>query len=342
MKTVHVVVPAGIDDPQRPSGGNVYDRRLCHELPTWGWTVHEIPVAGAWPAPTRADLDAFDAVLAELPDDAIVLVDGLIASGAERLVEAARRLRVVVLVHMPDATDRIEGAVLRAAACVVTTSTWSWSRLLERHHLPRDRVWAAAPGVDPVPPAAGSQAGMQLLAVGPVTPAKGHDVLINAFAELAEFDWHCIVAGSLDLDPDFVASVRRRADRAGIADRLEFAGPLTRDALGEVRSRTDLLISASRREAYGMVVTEALAAGIPVIATHVGGLPEAVGQASDGTIPGLVIPADNAGQLAASLRQWLTDAALRSQWRASATLRRQELTSWSETARIVSDVLTAI
>ena len=44
---VHVVVPAGIDDPLRPSGGNVYDRRLCEELPAWGWTVHEHSVPGA-------------------------------------------------------------------------------------------------------------------------------------------------------------------------------------------------------------------------------------------------------------------------------------------------------
>ena len=44
---VHFVVPDSIDDPVRPSGGNVYDRRLSDELPGCGWTVHEHPVPGS-------------------------------------------------------------------------------------------------------------------------------------------------------------------------------------------------------------------------------------------------------------------------------------------------------
>ncbi len=49
MSTVHVVVPEGIDDPARPSGGNTYDRRVCRGLAGLGWVVHEHAVPGAWP-----------------------------------------------------------------------------------------------------------------------------------------------------------------------------------------------------------------------------------------------------------------------------------------------------
>ena len=49
MRTVHVVVPDGIDDPARPSGGNVYDRQACRALAATGWTVHEHAVPGGWP-----------------------------------------------------------------------------------------------------------------------------------------------------------------------------------------------------------------------------------------------------------------------------------------------------
>ena len=46
MNEVHVIVPEGIDDPGRPSGGNVYDRRVCDGLASLGWTVHEHSVPG--------------------------------------------------------------------------------------------------------------------------------------------------------------------------------------------------------------------------------------------------------------------------------------------------------
>ena len=48
MSTVHVVVPDGIDDPDRPSGGNAYDRRICRGLEALGWSVHEHAVPGSW------------------------------------------------------------------------------------------------------------------------------------------------------------------------------------------------------------------------------------------------------------------------------------------------------
>jgi hypothetical protein len=117
VTAVHVVVPEGIDDPVRPSGGNVYDRRICRELVAAGWTVHEHPVQG------RA---ALAATLARLPDGATVLLDGLVASGEpEVLAPHAGRLRQVVLVHMPlgqrgaGAVRARERDVLRAADAII-------------------------------------------------------------------------------------------------------------------------------------------------------------------------------------------------------------------------------
>lgn len=339
---VHFVVPDGIDDPQRPSGGNVYDRRLAEELRRYGWTVHDHPVSGRWPTPDAADRDRFDALLDGLPDDALVLVDGLIASAAESLVTTAGRLRIVVLLHMPEATEDIEVDVLGAAAGVITTSQWSRTRVISRNGLPTERVWTAVPGVDPAPPAAGSPSGRNLLTVGPIVPAKGHDVLVAALAQCADLDWSCTLAGAVDLDRDFVTSLRGGAMRAGIGDRLVFAGPLPSPALDELRSHSDLMISTSRREAYGMAVAEGLAAGLPVIATDVGGHREAVGQAADGTLPGMLVPIDDADALAAALRAFLTDPDLRAGWRRSARVRSRDLPGWPDAAHTVAAVLQEI
>ena len=102
MTAVHVVVPDGIDDPARPSGGNTYDRRVCRGLAAIGWSVHEHAVPGSWPRPDAASFAALAGVVERIPDGAVVLLDGLVASTApEVLVPQARRLRLVVLVHMP-------------------------------------------------------------------------------------------------------------------------------------------------------------------------------------------------------------------------------------------------
>ena len=151
MTTVHVVVPDGIDDPARPSGGNTYDRRVCDGLTSLGWSVHEHAVAGSWPRPDAASLAALDGVVQRIPDDAVVLLDGLIASTApEVLVPQARRLRLVVLVHMSLGRRRRRGERTRRSEAgrraVVTTSAWTRRRLLELYALPADRVHVAEPG----------------------------------------------------------------------------------------------------------------------------------------------------------------------------------------------------
>ncbi|MGL5863690.1 MAG: glycosyltransferase family 1 protein, partial [Phycicoccus sp.] len=98
MSTVHVVVPAGVDDPQRPSGGNTYDRRLCDGLSAQGWAVCERSVPGDWPRPDPADRAAVAEVLREVPSGGTVVLDGLVASTVpEVLVPESGRLRLVVL-----------------------------------------------------------------------------------------------------------------------------------------------------------------------------------------------------------------------------------------------------
>ena len=101
-----------------------------------------------------------------------------------------------------------------------------------------------------------------------------------------------------------------------------------------------MLVLASHAETYGMVVTEALARGLPVIATAVGGLPEALGQTRDGRRPGLLVPPGDSGALAAALRRWLTDAELRQGLRAAARERRSTLSGWDVTSRRIAHVLT--
>jgi glycosyltransferase involved in cell wall biosynthesis len=346
VREAYLVVPDGIDDPARPSGGNTYDLHLCHELASHGWSARAQAVAGFRDTPDATSFATLEATLLQIPDDALVLLDGLIASTApEVLLPQARRLHLVVLVHMPlghrpadaDAAPR-ERAVLEAATATVTTSAWSRRRLIELYGLPTDRVWVAEPGAPIAGPAPGTAAGGALLCVGAVTYEKGHDVLLDALESIAAHSWHCTCVGSLDRDPTFARSLRRRLDPE-LRERVTFTGPRTGAELDRAYACADLLVHASRAETYGLVVTEALARGLPVIAADVGGLPEALGTARDGTLPGALVGPEDTVALGEALGAWLGDAELRGRLRRAALERRESLPRWSDTAAAVAQVM---
>ncbi|MBM7516180.1 glycosyltransferase family 4 protein [Nocardioides nitrophenolicus] len=319
--TVHVVVPDGVDDPRRPSGGNVYDRRLVAGLVALGREVREHRVGAVGLA----------RVLAELPDDAVVLVDGLVASTDDVLVVESHRLRVAVLLHMPG-SGPAEPAVLRAVRAVVTTSAWTGRWVREAAGVPADRVHVARPGVDRGPLATGTAAGANLLCVGPLTTAKGYADLLAALADVRDLDWTCRCVGASDLEPAVADALR------GVG-RVELTGPLSPAELDRLRAVSDLVLAPSHRESYGMALAEGLGRGLPAIATDVGGHPEALGTADDGTLPGILVPVGDPAALGGALRGWLTDAGLRARWRTAAAQRRLRLGTWADTAALVAGVL---
>ena len=79
MTAVHAIVPESIDDPARPSGGNVYDRQVCRGLAALGWTVHEHAMPGDWPLPGAVGHRALARAVHWIPDGAVVLLDGLMS-----------------------------------------------------------------------------------------------------------------------------------------------------------------------------------------------------------------------------------------------------------------------
>ncbi|GAA2608683.1 glycosyltransferase family 4 protein [Paractinoplanes durhamensis] len=337
------VLPGGIDDPAAPSGGNRYDRTILTLLAggVAARDVHEIAVGGSWPAPAGPARTALSRALGDIPDKSDVLIDGLVACGVPDILEPHhRRLRLIVLVHLPlsdetglraDEADRLrakERAALHLASAVIATSETAARQLAEMHDL-RD-VAAAVPGVEPAPPAAPTPDGHRLLCVASVTPRKGQDRLVTALErDLADLTWRCTCVGALVRPVPHTSA------------NIHFTGPKAGADLSSAYADADLFVLPSRAETYGMVVTEALARALPVLATDVGGVSEALGLAPDGTRPGLLIPPDDPVALAGALRRWLTEPELREQLRASARARRETLPIWAGTARRICAVLDA-
>lgn len=327
---VHFVVTA--DD--RPSGGNVYDRQATAGLAALGFDVRAIPLAGTWPQPDDHARDRLAEVLAAVPDGGAVLLDGIVACGVPEIIGAhADRLRTAVLVHLPlaDETglspgtaarlDTAERATLRAADLVIATSPRAAQRLAGHHGLRRVRT--ATPGTEPAALAPGTDGVSRLLCVASLTPRKGHDVLIEALADLP---LACDFVGPAR-DPD---RVRRMIEHH---EGIRWRGPLDGAELAGAYASADLLVQPSLAETYGMAVTEALARGIPVIASAV---PDALG---DG---GLLVPPGDTAALADALHRWSADPDFRYRLRESALRRRDQLPTWESTARQLAAALTSL
>lgn len=338
MTEVYFVVPDTIDDPQRVSGGNRYDQRVRDGLRADGWTVHMLLVTGrgtGWTA--RA--------LAALPEGALALVDGLLGSREpEALVAHRSRLRIVVLAHMvaaPAASgDGMLGdrdlAALRSVRRIVATSAWTRSRLLEQDAAGPHRIVVAHPGADPAPATTASAGGGRLLCVAAIAPHKGQDLLLRALAGFADRDdWTCTLAGSPTVDPDFVAALTAVIDAAGLAGRIRFAGVLDARALAEAYGEADLVVLPSRSESYGMAVAEALAHGVPVLATGVGGIPEAIARED----AAMIVPPEDPWALRVVLQQWWASAARRDALKSAALQAREAGRRWEDTVAVVSSAL---
>jgi glycosyltransferase involved in cell wall biosynthesis len=283
--------------------------------------------------------------LTALPDGAMVLLDALVAAAAPDAITPHRdRLSLAALVHMPFGDESAalrctEGAMLDAMTAVVTTSSWTRQRLLDLYPSTAGRVHVAAPGVDEAPLSPGSEGGTELLCVAAVAPRKGHDLLIRAFATLADRSWNCLCIGSISRDPAFVEHVRELQLTFGLTGRVHLVGPRTGVDLDAAYAAADLLVLPSHGESYGLVVTEALARGIPVLATGANGLPEALGCAPDGSLPGILVPPGDSAALAGGLRSWLGEPDLRRRLRRSAHDRRATLDRWAKPSEIISRVL---
>lgn len=355
---VYFVVPSGVEDERCPSGGNRYDMELLRELGELGVQVHLTPVSGSWPRPHDDDLRELSRRLETMPEGATVLWDGLIACGIPDTVRAASgRLRQVIIVHLPLADEtgldshvarqleQGERHALHLANAVIATSRWTATELTEFYGLPGVRVYVAPPGVHLRPVARGSLAGRaNLLAVGSISQRKGHDTLIEALAGLPrDLPWQLKLVGA-EVDPAHAARLRTMIAEATLEDRISLLGPRSGADLDALYAETDLLVHDPHKEPWGMVISEALACGVPVYASDVGGVPDALGHShfpgnADPERPGRLIPPGDSAAWTAALQEWLCELRLRDRLRTLAEQRQRTLPTWRSTALEVSQAL---
>jgi glycosyltransferase involved in cell wall biosynthesis len=111
-----------------------------------------------------------------------------------------------------------------------------------------------------------------LICISRLAPEKGMDVLIEAFSHIEDKDVELIIAG-WGTEED---NLKRQVERLGLQDRIHFAGNIPHHELPKWLNAGDLFVISSRNEGYPNALVEALACGLPIVASRVGGVPEIV------------------------------------------------------------------
>ncbi len=320
------VVPGRLD---QLTGGYLFDRRVVEGLRARGRAVRVIELS------QKADGAALEA----LANDAKTIVDGLALAGHGRAVLAqARRLRLIGFVHGPLALEiglppaaarraaEVEAGLLTRVRGILCPSSRT-AAAIESYGISRERIAVVPPGTAKPsrPPRPRRGPVRALLCVANLVPRKGHEVLVRALTRIRDLDWSLACVGSFVRDPPTVRAVRRTIAAAGLSERIMLLGECPPSLIGRFYREAHAFVLPSFHEGYGMVYAEAMAHGLPVIATTAGAIPETVPRGA-----GLLVPPGDEAALARALRRLIAEPVLAARYAAESRAVGARLRDWPQ------------
>ncbi|MEO1025161.1 MAG: glycosyltransferase family 4 protein, partial [Pseudomonadota bacterium] len=323
------------------TGGYIYDATVLRLLNETGCATKHLELSASFPEPSPSDMTAAFETLAAVPETQPVLIDGLALGAMDPARVAKLSAPIIALVHHPLGLEtglsaeraayliQNETEVLKHVAHVIVTSNHVAETLVSKFEVGAERISVAQPGFPRVTAARAPASPPLILSVGLLAPRKGHDVLIDALARIADLPWQAKIVGRFQ-DPDFTSTLRTQIAEARLDERIELAGELAPDALQEAYQTASIFALATRYEGYGIVLGEAMTHGLPIVSCRVGAVPETVGKAA------ILVPPDDPQAFADALCTLLKnpDAAARASLAQAA-----HLPTWQDTVHRIAGVI---
>jgi glycosyltransferase involved in cell wall biosynthesis len=228
----------------------------------------------------------------------------------------------------------------RRAAAVVTISEFLAERLVADTGLPAAKVRAIPCGTDdvvPLPAPATPAGDPYVLFVSTLYPYKNADVVIRGLARarpLLDVNLRAVIVGR-DPDGTQLPGLRRLAAELGVADEVDLTGKIGDEARDRLYAGATAVVFPSRAEGFGFAALEAMARGIPVIASNRTSLPEVVGDA------GLLVDPDRPEELATAIVRVVGDPGFRASLIDAGRRRAAEL-SWDRAAQSFIDLFAGV
>lgn len=344
MRAVFAIA-GGLD---APDGGYVYARKVLPLLAK-RLSIEVGPLPGGFPLPGKAALEEACARLAAFDaPGAVLFIDGLAFGALPAAALSALKAPLVALVHHPLGLEeglspsekarllQSEGDALALARSIVVPSSGTANELTRLFRASASKVTVAEPGILRGKRARGAAPGdpLHIVSAGTLTPRKGFGVLVDALNEVRDLSWRATIAGAVDRSPETTALVRAKLAESGLEERVRLAGQLGEAELSALYSSGDVFALASFYEGYGMVFAEAMAHGLPVVASGEGAVRDTVPRAA-----GFVCRSGDAGAFADALRSLLSSLALRRGMADAAWGHGQTLPDWGRTADTIANVL---
>lgn len=334
-------------DMNQRTGGFIYEANVLRTLNDIGCATRHMGLPDSFPNPTPEDMAETLAALRSVPAKMPIILDGLVFGSIvpEGLADVAAP--VIAMVHHPLGLEtglspdraaflqRNEAAALQHAAHVIVPSPHTAAILVRDFGADPAKITIALPGfARPVVVPAPLDPPL-ILSVGLLAARKGHDVLIDALALIQDLPWQVEIIGKAH-DPATATDLRAQIDRFSLSGRVNLLGELSETALGQRYNAASIFALATRYEGYGMVLSEAMQYGLPVVSCAVGAVPDTVGAA------GLLVSADDPVAFGGALRRLLTDPVEMARFGQASRDRAARLATWEDTARIFFDVITQI
>lgn len=334
-------------DLKLKTGGYGYDREVIAGLEALGWLVEPLSLGDGFPAPSQPVKLEAERRLSTLPDDALVVIDGLAFGVLENwAAHEAARLKIIALVHHPLALEtgldpnsqrqlwESERKALSFARHIIVTSPMTARELIANFEVSGQNVTIALPGTKPAAVSACIGEPRHIVSIGTLTPRKAHHVLIEALKQIEDLPWRATIAGSKRFAPENVKMLERQIEALGLGDRVMLVGEC--DDARALLAEADIFALASRYEGYGMVFAEALSQGLPIVACNAGAIPDVVPKEA-----GFLVSVDDTRAFADALRQLLENKALHKRMAEAARHAGERLPRWEKTAQNISKILDA-
>jgi glycosyltransferase involved in cell wall biosynthesis len=271
------------------TGGFIYNKRIVEGLKLKGHEIKLHPLPGDFPYPSVDHRNYCMYITQLIPIGEPIIIDSIVFGIIpEILKELSIKNPIIGLIHLlytvnPNYSihERESLAISEKESCNYTSAMVATSfftqQLLLKLRVNRNIISVILPGVDNYPRKTNyAVTPTKLLCVSNYTTGKGYLTLIKALTLLKDKDWEINCYGNQEFDPEYVRQIKSKIDENGLENRIHIHSAIKDKELSDAYLNADLLVHPSNFETYGMVLTEALAHGLPVVASTGGGIKETV------------------------------------------------------------------
>lgn len=283
-----------------------------------------------------------------------MVIDGLALGALPSLAaQIAARHPLIALVHHPLAFEfglsdsqivllkQSETQALHYVSKVIANSSATARDLNHHYGVPLNKIDVVLPGTDRIhalaPKTQGNVGGpneVRLLSVGSIIPRKGFHHLIEALAPLTDLPWSLSIAGDTTRHAMAYAGLMADINRFDLENRVQVLGAVSSEELERLYAEADVFVLASLFEGYGMVYAEAMAYGLPIIATTGGAIPDTVPPEA-----GLLLRPGDVPALSNALRTLITDSGFRQQLSSGAWQAATKQPTWDQAVQRFASAL---